>query len=183
MAERHAAPSRRAAARSPPTSRCPRQPIQVQKGSLAVASQNTRDLRWTSRTLRRHLPATKSESRYLTSRMHIPKGALSAPALPAPLAPGDGQHLLNSGLSQALGVPRRGGFCIRRGKRGWPSPQRPSTGYPQPALPFAKPGRRASANQGVASLMSLLRSPANLLPNKKMVEGRGGRGIGVKSSP
>lgn len=63
------------------------------------------------------------------------------------------------------------------------SPCNPPMGYPQPTLPFTKPWRRAFANQAVASIISWVHSLANLIPNKKMVDGRGGRGIRVKSSP
>lgn len=38
-----------------------------------------------------------------------------------------------------------------------------------------KASRRALANQPGASLISLMRSLANLIPNKKMVDGKGGR--------
>lgn len=48
-------------------------------------------------------------------------------------------------------------------------------GYLQPTLLLAKPQRRALANQVVASIISLMHSLANLIRNKKMVDGRGGK--------
>lgn len=54
------------------------------------------------------------------------------------------------------------------------SPHGPQPGYLQPAPPIAKPWRRALANQVGASIISLMRALANLIPNKKMVGGREG---------
>lgn len=74
-------------------------------------------------------------------------------------------------------------------KAGLAKPCRPQGQEDLPALPLDrlsrassplwKPWRRALANQVVAALISFMRSLANLIPNKKMVAGRGGRGIRV----
>lgn len=58
-------------------------------------------------------------------------------------------------------------------------PTLPLERSPRASSPLRKPRRRTSANQEPASLISLMLPLANLIPNKKMEAGRGGRGIRV----
>ena len=143
--------------------------------------------------MRWHLPATdRSQSCHFTSGTRVPARALSTPALPVPFTLGADQRSPAPASTPAPGLPRRRGRWARWGSRAGRAPHRGPRGgrpphsalsYLQPALPCAKPWSRASANQGVASLIPLMHSLANLIPNKKVVDGRGGRGIRVKSSP